>query len=58
MDYQNTEAGVTLCENYSEQPGVVLKYLLQRDANSGHVSPYEKEILKGWIMCLHREDRM
>lgn len=57
MEYRDGELGVVLEENYSEQPGVVLRYLMKRDPG-GHVSPYEKEILKGWIMCLDREDRM
>jgi len=57
-DVNNYDMGFNLLENYSEQPNVILKYLLEKDPSSGHVSPYEKDILKGWIMCLNREDRM
>lgn len=57
-DVNNYDMGFTLLENYSEQPQTILKYLLEKDPNMGFVSPYEKDILKGWIMCLNREDRM
>jgi|JI6StandDraft_1071083.scaffolds.fasta_scaffold273210_2 hypothetical protein len=54
----NYDMGFCLFENYSEQPNVILKYLLEKDPTSGYISSYEKDILKGWIMCLNREDRM
>jgi hypothetical protein len=49
---------VVLGVNYHEQPDVVLEYLMSKDANSGHRSEQQKEILNGWVMCLDREDRM
>lgn len=57
-DATNYDMGFYLLENYSEQPNVIMKYLMEKDPNSGYVSRGEKDILKGWIMCLNREDRM
>lgn len=58
QDVNLADMGLYLLENYSEQPNVVLKYLMDKEPNLGYSSQYEKDILKGWIMCLNREDRM